>query len=107
MKIPGGTGSFSLVVKCFRAMDYQNGWTMTFSATLIPPNTCHFTGRVGPGSLFSAWEASAGFQANGQSVCRWMAINCFLLRPECDGEGKDDGSNEKDWGFLKNSLELC
>lgn len=71
------------------------------------PNTRHFTGRVGADSLFSAWEDSAYFKASGQSVCRWMPINCFLVRPEFEGEEAGGGSNEKDWGFLKNSLELC
>lgn len=43
------------------------------------PNTCHFIGKAGAGSLFNAWEHSAGFKADGQSGCRWLAINSFPL----------------------------
>lgn len=43
----------------------------------------------------------------GDRLCRGMAINCLLVRPELEGEEAGDESEEKDWGGFSKTVRSC
>lgn len=112
LQIPDGNSKRNRIIQSRDKIPFSNGLSEWLDGGFLcnfinSPQTRPFTGRAGAGRLFTAWGHSADREAGRQSVCRWMAMHCLLVRLGLQGEESGDESHEKAWDSLKNSPELC